>query len=113
MDNTDVLIRGYSPTPPKSEAYFGTPAPSLFFGIEFEQDRSSVEERIGYRLTLSNILRAEEICFDPERDEHAYIVVAYRTDAHGHRCDRRLRCRHAHLSQGQNRFPPHAGYWRE
>lgn len=83
MDNTDVLIRGYSPTPPKSEAYFGTPAPSLFLGIEFEQDRTSVEERIGYRLTLSNILRAEEICFDPERDEHAYIVVAYRTDAHG------------------------------
>jgi hypothetical protein len=83
MDNTDVLIRGYSPTPPKSEAYFGTPAPSLFFGIEFEQDRTSVEERIGYRLTLSNILRAEEICFAPESDDHAYIVVAYRTDAHG------------------------------
>ena len=84
MDYKDLLLRGYSSAPRLSLQYFGSPAPSLIVGLPFEQDRSSLEERLGYRLKLYTIRRQDEVCFTPEDDEDAYIVVSYYTDAYGH-----------------------------
>lgn len=84
MNHTDLLLRGYSSAPRLSLQYFGSPAPSLIVGLPFEQDRSSLEERLGYRLKLYTIRRQDEVCFTPEDDEDAYIVVSYYTDAYGH-----------------------------
>ena len=84
MNHTDLLLRGYSSAPRLSLQYFGSPAPSLIVGLPFEQDRSSLEERLGYRLKLYTIRRQDEVCFTPGDDEEAYIVVSYYTDAYGH-----------------------------
>lgn len=84
MNHTDLLLRGYSSAPRLSLQYFGSPAPSLIVGLAFEQDRSSLEERLGYRLKLYTILRQDEICFTPGDDEDAYIVVSYYSDDYGH-----------------------------
>ena len=84
MNHTDLLLRGYSSAPRLSLQYFGSPAPSLIVGLPFEQDRSSLEERLGYRLKLYTIRRQDEVCFTPGDDEDAYIVVSYYTDAYGH-----------------------------
>lgn len=84
MDYKDLLLRGYSSAPRLSLQYFGSPAPSLIVGLPFEQDRSSLEERLGYRLKLYTIRRQDEVCFTPGDDEDAYIVVSYYTDAYGH-----------------------------
>lgn len=84
MNHTDLLLRGYSSAPRLSLQYFGSPAPSLIVGLPFEQDRTSLEERLGYRLKLYTIRRQDEVCFTPGDDEDAYIVVSYYTDAYGH-----------------------------
>lgn len=84
MNHTDLLLRGYSSAPRLSLQYFGSPAPSLIVGLAFEQDRSSLEECLGYRLKLYTILRQDEICFTPGDDEDAYIVVSYYSDDYGH-----------------------------
>ena len=84
MDYKDLLLRGYSSAPRLSLQYFGSPAPSLIVGLPFEQDRSSLEERLGYRLKLYTIRRQDEVCVTPGDDEDAYIVVSYYTDAYGH-----------------------------
>lgn len=84
MNHTDLLLRGYSSAPRLSLQYFGSPAPSLIVGLPFEQDRSSLEERLGYRLKLYTIRRQDEVCFTPGDDEEAYIVVSYYTDAYGY-----------------------------
>lgn len=84
MDYKDLLLRGYSSAPRLSLQYFGSPAPSLIVSLPFEQDRSSLEERLGYRLRLYTIRRQDEVCFTPGDDEDAYIVVSYYTDAYGH-----------------------------
>lgn len=84
MNHTDLLLRGYSSAPRLSLQYFGSPAPSLIVGLPFEQDRSSLEERLGYRLKLYTIRRQDEVCFTPGDDEDAYIVVSYYTDAYGY-----------------------------
>lgn len=84
MNHTDLLLRGYSSAPRLSLQYFGSPAPSLIVGLPIEQDRSSLEERLGYRLKLYTIRRQDEVCFTPGDDEDAYIVVSYYTDAYGH-----------------------------
>ena len=84
MNHTDLLLRGYSSAPRLSLQYFGSPAPSLIVGLAFEQDRSSLEECLGYRLKLYTIRRQDEVCFTPGDDEEAYIVVSYYTDAYGH-----------------------------
>nr|WP_311447952.1 hypothetical protein [uncultured Porphyromonas sp.] len=84
MNHTDLLLRGYSSAPRLSLQYFGSPAPSLIVGLAFEQDRSSLEERLGYRLKLYTILRQDEIYFTPGDDEDAYIVVSYYSDDYGH-----------------------------
>lgn len=80
----DLLLRGYSSAPRLSLQYFGSPAPSLIVGLPFEQDRTSLEECLGYRLKLYTIRRQDEVCFTPGDDEDAYIVVSYYTDAYGH-----------------------------
>ena len=84
MNHTDLLLRGYSSAPRLSLQYFGSPAPSLIVGLPFEQDRSSLEERLGYRLKLYTIQRQDEVCFTPGDDEDAYIVVSYYSDDYGH-----------------------------
>lgn len=84
MNHTDLLLRGYSSAPRLSLQYFGSPAPSLIVGLPIEQDRTSLEERLGYRLKLYTIRRQDEVCFTPGDDEDAYIVVSYYTDAYGH-----------------------------
>lgn len=84
MNHTDLLLRGYSSAPRLSLQYFGSPAPSLIVGLPIEQDRTSLEERLGYRLKLYTIRRQDEVCFTPGADEDAYIVVSYYTDAYGH-----------------------------
>ena len=84
MNHTDLLLRGYSSAPRLSLQYFGSPAPSLIVGLPFEQDRSSLEERLGYRLKLYTIQRQNEVCFAPGDDEDAYIVVSYYSDDYGH-----------------------------
>lgn len=84
MNHTDLLLRGYSSAPRLSLQYFGSPAPSLIVGLPFEQDRTSLEECLGYRLKLYTIRRQDEVCFTPGDDEDAYIVVSYYTDAYGH-----------------------------
>ncbi len=84
MNHTDLLLRGYSYAPRLSLQYFGSPAPSLIVGLPIEQDRTSLEERLGYRLKLYTIRRQDEVCFTPGDDEDAYIVVSYYTDAYGH-----------------------------
>lgn len=84
MNHTDLLLRGYSSAPRLSLQYFGSPAPSLIVGLAFEQDRSSLEERLGYRLKLYTIQRQDEVCFTPGDDEDAYIVVSYYSDDYGH-----------------------------
>lgn len=84
MDYKDLLLRGYSSAPRLSLQYFGSPAPSLIVGLPIEQDRTSLEERLGYRLKLYTIRRQDEVCFTPGDDEDAYIVVSYYTDAYGH-----------------------------
>lgn len=84
MNHTDLLLRGYSSAPRLSLQYFGSPAPSLIVDLAFEQDRSSLEERLGYRLKLYTIQRQDEICFTPGDDEDAYIVVSYYSDDYGH-----------------------------
>lgn len=84
MNHTDLLLRGYSSAPRLSLQYFGSPAPSLIVPLAFEQDRSSLEERLGYRLKLYTIQRQDEICFTPGDDEDAYIVVSYYSDDYGH-----------------------------
>ena len=84
MDYKDLLLRGYSSAPRLSLQYFGSLAPSLIVGLPFEQDRSSLEERLGYRLKLYTIRRQDEVCFTPGDDEDAYIVVSYYSDGYGH-----------------------------
>ena len=84
MNHTDLLLRGYSSAPRLSLQYFGSPVPSLIVGLPFEQDRTSLEERLGYRLKLYTIRRQDEVCFTPGEDEDAYIVVSYYSDAYGH-----------------------------
>ena len=84
MNHTDLLLRGYSSAPRLSLQYFGSPAPSLIVPLAFEQDRSSLEERLGYRLKLYTIQRQDEVCFTPGDDEDAYIVVSYYSDDYGH-----------------------------
>lgn len=84
MNHTDLLLRGYSSAPRLSLQYFGSPAPSLIIGLPIEQDRTSLEERLGYRLKLYTIRRQDEVCFTPGDDEDAYIVVSYYTDAYGY-----------------------------
>ena len=84
MNHTDLLLRGYSSAPRLSLQYFGSPAPSLIVGLPIEQDRTSLEERLGYRLKLYTIQRQDEICFTPGDDEDAYIVVSYYSDDYGH-----------------------------
>ena len=84
MNHTDLLLRGYSSAPRLSLQYFGSPAPSLIVGLPIEQDRTSLEERLGYRLKLYTIRLQDEVCFTSADDEEAYIVVSYYTDAYGH-----------------------------